>query len=52
MLIARLPGRFEGGASDPRRLFIPLGKKEWKAKGKTIEIQIQDTLIRVMTPQK
>jgi len=52
MLVARLPGKFQDGPADPRRLFIPLGKKEWKAKGKTLEIEIQDTLIRPMTPQK
>lgn len=52
LILARLPGRFESGPSDPRRLFIPLEKGAWDAKDKTLEIEIQDTLIRVMTRQK
>jgi hypothetical protein len=52
LVLARLPGRFEGGPNDPRRLFIPLQKGKWDAQGSTLEVEIQDTLIRVMTRQK
>ncbi len=52
VIIADLPVRSEAGASDPRRVFIPLDKGAWDARDKTIEIQVQEGLIRVMTPQK
>jgi hypothetical protein len=52
LIIANLPGSFPSGPADPRRIFLPLDKKAWEAKGQTLEIQIQDTLINVMTPPK
>jgi hypothetical protein len=52
LVLARLPGKFDTGAADPRRLFIPLDPKKWDAKDQTIEIELQDTLIRPMTRQK
>jgi hypothetical protein len=51
VLIADLPGRFDPGPGDPRRVFLTLDKNAWKSKDQ-IEIQIQENLIRVMTPQK
>ena len=33
-------------------VFIPLDKKVWEAKDKTIQIQVQDEFIKVLTPQK
>jgi len=50
LIIARLPGRFEGGASDPRRIFASLDKKAWKEK--TIKFEVRDSEIRSLTPQR
>jgi len=52
LLIANLPGHFTPGPSDPRRVFIPLDKNLWKAQGGTIQIEVQDDLMRVNTPQR
>ena len=51
-IMANLPGNFPNPAADPRRLFLPLGKKEWDAKGRTLEIEILEGQIRVLTPPK
>jgi hypothetical protein len=54
LLMAHLPGRpgrdFPAGTSDPRRKFIALDKHAWE--GDTLQIEIQDTLVRMLTPQK
>ena len=52
MIMANLPGRYDNGPFDRRRVFIPLDKKVWEAKDKTIQIQVQDEFIKVLTPQK
>ena len=52
LIIANLPGSFDSGPADPRRLIIPLDKHAWKTKDNTIEIQVQDTILSVLTPQK
>jgi hypothetical protein len=52
MVMANLPGSYDNGPFDRRRLFLPLNKKLWKSKNKTLEIEIQDEFIRVLTPQK
>jgi hypothetical protein len=52
LLIANLPGHFNSGPADPRRVFIPLDKNAWKADRGTLQIEVQDDLIRVMTPQR
>ena len=52
LIIANFPGQFTPGPTDPRRKFLPLDKKSWDAKNQTLEIRVQDTLIRVQTPQK
>jgi hypothetical protein len=51
-IMANLPGSFPNPAADPRRIFLPLGKKEWDAKGRTLEIEILEGQIRVVTPPK
>ena len=51
-IMANLPGTFPNPAADPRRLFLPLGKKEWDAKGRTLEIEILEGQIRVLTPPR
>jgi len=52
LVIADLPGKFSNDASDPRRKFLPLGKNEWEpATKRTIELEILDDQIRVLTPQ-
>jgi hypothetical protein len=51
-IMANLPGNFPNPAADPRRLFLPLGKKEWEAKGRTLEIEILEGQIRVLTPPR
>lgn len=52
LLIANLPGQFTPGPADPRRVFIPLDKNSWDADGGTLQIEVQDNLVRVLTPQK
>jgi hypothetical protein len=51
-IMANLPGTFPNPAADPRRLFLLLGKKEWDAKGRTLEIEILEGQIRVLTPPR
>ena len=51
LVIANLPGHFDAGPADPRRLILPL-RNVYDAKNKTLEIEVQDTLIRLNTPQK
>ena len=51
LVIAYLPGNWPGGADDPRRKFLPLSRKDWDAKKNTLEIEIQNTRIHVLTPQ-
>lgn len=48
LLIANLPGTFQGGPADPRRLFVPLS--EWK--GNTIKIEVREAQIVPLTPRK
>jgi hypothetical protein len=52
MVIANLPGKYEGGPYDRRRIFLPLERSAWKAKDKMLQVQIQDEFVRVLTPQK
>lgn len=48
LIIANLPGRFESGPADPRRVFLPLNG--WKER--TIEIEVRETQIVPLTPRK
>jgi hypothetical protein len=51
LVIADLPGQFTPGPTDPRRIFIPLTRDAaWTAKGDSLEIQVQDTMVRALTP--
>jgi hypothetical protein len=50
LIMANLPGHFAPGPTDPRRIFLPLDKHRWKAKGDTLEIEVQDTIVRPITP--
>jgi hypothetical protein len=50
-VIANLPGTFEG-AADARREFLPLDKNHWLAQGQTLEIEIKENRILVLTPEK
>ncbi len=53
MVIANLPGSFSDGAADPRRLFVPLDKAQWpQAKDQTLELEISENQVRVLTPQR
>jgi hypothetical protein len=52
LLIANLPGHFAPGPSDPRRVFIPLDKNAWRAQDKTLQIDVQDDSVRMMTPPR
>lgn len=52
VVIANLPGSFEGGGMDPRRKFIPLGKKNWKdLENNTIYITVKERMIQVGAAQ-
>jgi hypothetical protein len=53
LVIANLPGRFEPGSADPRRVFVPLNKKAWRPRIKNaLDIEVQESVILVLTPQK
>jgi hypothetical protein len=49
-VVANLPGSFEG-AADARREFLTLDKNHWDAKRHTLEIEVQENRIRVITPE-
>ena len=50
LVLANLPGtNFPAGPADPRRRFLSLRKNAWDAKGHTLEVEVQDTLIHVLT---
>ncbi len=50
LIMANLPGKYSNDEADPRRQILSLGKNDWKAKDKTIEVEILDGQIRVVTP--
>jgi len=52
MIMADLPGVYDNSPTDRRRLFLPLNSKIWRSKHHTLEIEIQDQFIRVLTPQR
>jgi hypothetical protein len=49
-IMANLPGTFPNSAADPRRFFLLLGKKEWDAKNRTLEVEILEDHIHPLTP--
>lgn len=50
-VIANLPGTFEGTV-DARREFLSLDKNHWIAKDRTLEIEIRENRILILTPEK
>jgi hypothetical protein len=40
------------GNADPRRLILPLDRREWARGVTTIELRVQESGIRLMTPRK
>jgi hypothetical protein len=54
-VVANLTGKFpdrDNPAADPRCRFLKLGRKEWKAKNRTLELRILDGQVLVDTPAK
>ncbi len=52
LVMANLPGKYSNDEADPRRLVVPIGKNEWTAKNKTLELEVLDGQIRVLTPPR
>ena len=52
MIMANLPGGGDNSPFDRRRVFVTLDKNAWVAKDQTLQIEVQDQFIRVLTPQK
>jgi len=53
MVMANLPGSsYSNGTDDRRRRFLPLNKNAWNSEHKTLQIEIQDEIIKILTPQK
>jgi hypothetical protein len=50
LILANLPGQFAPGRTDPRRTFLPLDRNHWRTKGNRLEIEVQDTIVRPLTP--
>jgi hypothetical protein len=50
LILANLPGHFAPGPTDPRRTFLPLARNRWKTTGRRLEIEVQDTIVRPLTP--
>jgi hypothetical protein len=54
VVIVDLPGipSDKQGNADPRRLILPLDKAQWPSGQKTIEVLIQESGVRLLTPKK
>lgn len=54
VIVADLPGTQtdQAGNADPRRLILPLDKAAWGGKVDTLEILVQESGLRLMTPRK
>jgi len=54
VIVADLPGAVtdQAGNADPRRLILPLDKAAWGRSTETIEILVQESGLRLMTPRK
>jgi len=50
-VVANLPGNF-GGGPDPRREYLPLDKKHWDAQKQTLDIEVKENRILILTPEK
>lgn len=51
VIIADLPGSFQEGANDPRRKIISLYAKDWAKGTAQLKLEIQESRVRVLTPQ-
>jgi len=51
LIIAQLPGNFDAGPADPRRIFVPL-QPVYNAKDDTLEIEVLSSMVHVITPLK
>jgi hypothetical protein len=51
-VMTHLLGSFSNPEADPRRRFLKLGKKEWETKSGTIELQIVDGQVQLLTREK
>src|SRR5262249_51980290 len=49
VVMTDLPGGFDNGPRDPRRLFLPLAPKSWDAEKKTLELQVVDERVKILT---
>jgi hypothetical protein len=54
VIIADLPGAVtdQVGNADPRRLILPLDRAAWGKKVGTLEVLVQESGLRLMTPRK
>lgn len=54
VVLVDLPGiaADRDGNADPRRLILPLNKAEWTRGIETIELRVQESGIRLLTPKK
>jgi hypothetical protein len=54
VIVADLPGAVsdQAGNADPRRLIIPLDKEKWGGKVTTIQVLVQESGLRLLTPRK
>ena len=54
VILADLPGAVtdQVGNADPRRLIIPLDKASWPSKTTTIQVLVQESGLRLLTPRK
>ena len=51
VIMADLTGKYDNTSGDFRRKAIPLNTKAWKSSHRTLDIEIQDQMIKVLTPQ-
>lgn len=54
VILVDLPGvsTDREGNADPRRLILPLDKKKWGSGTETIELRVQESGVRLLTPVK
>jgi len=52
VLIADIPGQFPAGEDDPRRKILSLDAGAWMKGTKSLSAEIQETRIRVITPER
>lgn len=52
VIIADLPGTFEGRSQDPRRLIVKLNPKCWRNKLKNLEVGVKPSGVLALTPER